>query len=424
MNKKLLAGFSMLVTVGAFWACGDGSINKMDVADELMATQYNSGDPEKDLENSKALKDKALKDCENDPICKAEYADYLANPDAPPPTSSEGSTTPTSASSNSGGGTPVSSSSHFITAVSSASETGPGNLDVSSSSEAAQPVTGLGSCAPEKTPISKGESVAWVFKGNGTNAVEFAQGKGSLEWSFNPEGAVAGEAASTLQSAPITYATPGKYNAKVIATIGLENEPIDCSPLQVDGDPITDCSCSPDAAAPDVAGGAVTVTWTVSGCKSNSPIKDVYKWTGATGTTATATAEFKTKDQEITPVVEVSNDDGTTKEFTCAAAKAIDATAPDYEITTPQDAGKILVKAGSVSVTVSISGYTHFNCSPAPGGASLNGGSISCGAKKYEITNEGQQGEGYQVGEWYTSITCSEKVVDVSLQADAYCSAY
>ena len=39
MNKKLLAGFSMLVTVGAFWACGDGTINKMDVADELRATQ-------------------------------------------------------------------------------------------------------------------------------------------------------------------------------------------------------------------------------------------------------------------------------------------------------------------------------------------------------------------------------------------------
>lgn len=332
MNKKLLAGFSMLVTVGAFWACGDGSINKMDVADELMATQYNSGDPEKDLENSKALKDKALKDCENDPICKAEYADYLANPDAPPPTSSEGSTTPTSASSNSGGGTPVSSSSHFITAVSSASETGPGNLDVSSSSEAAQPVTGLGSCAPEPTTISKGGSVNWVFKPNGMqNTLDFSQGKGSLVWTVDPAGTETA-AASGLNSPTLTFATANEYKASVVATVGLNSETIQCSPLQVDGDPITDCSCTPDAAAPDVAGGAVNVTWTVSGCKSDSPITG-YEWTGATGIAETATAEFKTKDQEITPVVKVSNADGTKKDFTCAAAKAIDATAPDYEIT-------------------------------------------------------------------------------------------
>ncbi len=353
MNKKLLAGFSMLVTVGAFWACGDGTINKMDVADELMATQYNSGDPEKDLENSKALKDKALKDCENDPICKAEYADYLANPDAPPPTSSEGSTTPTSASSNSGGGTPVSSSSHTIVAASSASETGPGNLDVSSSSEAGQPVTGLGSCAPAKTPISKGESVAWVFKPNGMQTtLDFSQGKGSLVWTVDPAGTETA-AASGLNSPTLTFAKANEYKASVVATVGLNSEPIQCSPLRVNGTPITGCKCDldPSSAVIDISGASKTATWTVSGC---APATETftYTWTGATGDGATATySDFKAANETHAPTVKVKSSESEL-DVTCPAPQVTDSNNPETNITMsystdPNSGTKTKLEAGS-----------------------------------------------------------------------------
>lgn len=374
MNKKLLAGFSMLVTVGAFWACGDGSINKMDVADELMATQYNSGDPEKDLENSKALKDKALKDCENDPICKAEYADYLANPDAPPPTSSEGSTTPMSASSNSGGGTPVSSSSHFITAVSSASETGPGNLDVSSSSEAAQPVTGLGSCAPEKTPISKGESVAWVFKGNGTdNILAFNKGEGtSLTWSFDPAGTVSGEASGV--SVSVTYSDGGVHNASVVATKGVTNEEIKCAPLQVNGAAIT-CTCNTDVKSPYDYSQTPTVSWKAT-CSSEGANITGYKWSVAEGTAETGTFTF-TEAKTVAPKVVVSNDDGTETEFNCTEIKGTNGPENEFDLATATDEQKSLKQGQTYTITHPYSAAIQFNGSSADCSIELNGESVT-----------------------------------------------
>ena len=59
MNKKLLAGLASVVSVAAvFWACGDGSINKMDIDDETMSFQYAEGS-----EDLKGLKETSIAAC-------------------------------------------------------------------------------------------------------------------------------------------------------------------------------------------------------------------------------------------------------------------------------------------------------------------------------------------------------------------------
>lgn len=191
--------------------------------------------------------------------------------------------------------------------------------------------TGLGSCAPVTTPISKGESVAWVFKPNGVqNTLDFAQGKGSLVWSLNPTGIEAGESASELQSASITYSVAGDYEAFVVATLGLVSEEIKCSPLRVNGEPITGCECNLNSASEivDIAGASTVATWNVHGCSSATEIID-YTWVGATGTGETATATISQKGQEIAPTVRIRSLESEI-EVACPAPKVVDSDNPEY----------------------------------------------------------------------------------------------
>ena len=205
------------------------------------------------------------------------------------------------------------------------------NGENSSTSGTVQPITGLGSCAPVKTPISKGESVAWAFMPNGmANTLDFVQGKGSLVWSLNPTGIEAGESASKLQSAPITYSAAGDYKASVVATLGLESEMIACSPLRVNGAPITGCECNLNSASEivDIAGASTVATWNVHGCSSATEIID-YTWVGATGTGETATATISQKGQEIAPTVRIRSLESEI-EVACPAPKVVDSDNPEY----------------------------------------------------------------------------------------------
>ena len=205
------------------------------------------------------------------------------------------------------------------------------NVENSSASGTVQPVTGLGSCAPAMTPISKGESVVWVFKPNGmANTLDFIQGKGSLVWSLNPTGIEAGESASELQSAPITYSAAGDYKASVVATLGLVSEEIKCSPLRVNGEPITGCECNLNSASEivDIAGASTVATWNVHGCSSATEIID-YTWVGATGTGETATATISQKGQEIAPTVRIRSLESEI-EVACPAPKVVDSDNPEY----------------------------------------------------------------------------------------------
>ena len=180
----------------------------------------------------------------------------------------------------------------------------------------------LGSCAPVSTPINKGSSVRWKFSGNlsaGYKAIDFA--KATFAWSF-PGGSPAADATPST-SATITYANSGAARASLTLTMqdGF-SEVIPCSPLQVNGDPIS-CTCI--AAGGDIVENAGVATWTAT-CTSASEITS-YIWDGTdageTGTTFSYT--FAAKGDTHTPTLEVGNSDGTVETVTCPAMTATDA---------------------------------------------------------------------------------------------------
>ena len=327
MNKKLLAGFSMLVTVGAFWACGDGSINKMDVSDELMATQYNSDNPEK----AEQLKKQALEDCEKDPVCKATYADYLANPDAPPPTSSEGSTTnPTSSNS---AGTPTSSAGKLVIGGnSSASQTGTSSAGDVGTSSASVAVPGEPTCEPTPKSISVGGTATWTFSPNTTDmTATMAYMEAEFTWTLGSE---TDGGKGVMSTKAVAYNTAGPQTATVSVKNGLDTKTYTCSALQVNSEKPT-CTCT--AAGGDLQKGS-TATWTAV-C-DNSNVK--YIWNGTAGEKNTFETAYTAADvgNKLTPptlgveMVDGSKFDGADG-FTCDEVKVTDG--PEYVLTVTGD---------------------------------------------------------------------------------------
>lgn len=314
MKMKLIAGAATIAVVGGFWACGDGSINKLELGDSVIETEL-----------AKA-KDDAFENCRNNPDCNLQYGAYL-NGDVEPEPEPEA----VESSSSEKKVVPVSSSSQEnITIVAQPSSSSMIIIDdtPTSSAEAVQIVTGLGTCAPITATIEKGSSTSWKFtpniKESGISLVEWAKATYSWDVSGGTPATATG-----LTTSDITYASSGKTTASVNVTVNGKSETVQCAPLQVNGAPITGCTCEPDKKSPDVATGAQTVTFTVSGCKTDANIT-TYTWTGATGTTETATATVANKGDEVKPSVKVGNDDNTEVNVTCTAAKAVDGSKPDY----------------------------------------------------------------------------------------------
>lgn len=222
------------------------------------------------------------------------------------------------------------------------------DADQSSSSIKVIPVTGLGSCKPVNPTIEKGESVKFVFspsKETSFSTVDFF--KATYEWNFGEDGVVDGSASGPA-SAPVTYATSGARN-DVGLTVTMpsgEQETITCLPLQVNGDPITGCSCHTAEESVDFT---VTpdVSWTVSGCTSASgPI--AYSWNGDGGD-ATFTKTFAEATEGYAPVLRVSNSDNTITDIACPAIRVIDG--PEYTITSYGSDSRLTFE-GNVDVTI------------------------------------------------------------------------
>lgn len=109
-----------------------------------------------------------------------------------------------------------------------------------------------------------------------------------------------------------------------------------CSPVQINGAPITGCQCVVDNASPDVAKGGVA-NWTVGGCVTSANITG-YSWNGLPAVpTPTFSHTFLAKDETMAPTLSVYNDDNTVQSVVCPEAKAIDATQPDYLLTFAED---------------------------------------------------------------------------------------
>ncbi|MDR1758985.1 MAG: hypothetical protein LBR60_00485, partial [Fibrobacter sp.] len=268
MNKKLLTGiFGFGISVLLFVACGSGDIvpTTSDDTAEFLEKQEEYSDQSK--------RDQIIEACLLDPECD----DELMNPSSavepsssstiPPLESSSSAATPVSSSS----GTTQPNSSSAVTPVSSSSgTTQPGS---SSSTQ-----TGGVTCAPTPLTISKGGEATWKVEGLGGAALTT-----HFDWSFpdgNPATVTGG--ATTAFSPKVTYGTSGSKTATL--TYNYDNV-ITCSPLQVNGAPITG-SCTANSLQVDVALGE-TITYTMTAASTGAKITG-YTWTKAAGTSNTA----------------------------------------------------------------------------------------------------------------------------------------
>lgn len=418
MKKKLVFGLSAACIAGAFWACGDGEIINADASLEGLATTLvNEGLGEGEIKSALANCVAGAPGYEG---CQAE----MANPPDIIETSSE---TPAS----SAGQTPGTSASQVPRSSSSilrqTSSTGPiGQLSSSSqaptpvsqivevSSSSVQPSTGdtnYGTCAPKVSTIELDSSTTWIFsKGAAiTNPMDMMSAK--LEWTFEGGSIPSYTVTGSTTSEAVTYKTSGDKKASVTITTKNGSGVVQCSPLHVNGAPITGCKCMPTNIQPDVSQGQ-SATWTASGCTTADGLTLSYSWKGATAdaTGLVATAPVTAKGDVVTGVsFTVANDDNSVETIQCDDAKAIDATKPDYLIEAANTG--IEVPAGEASITIAVS-YANFNCQPT---GSMVGGTITCGSNVVTIG---------AANEWYINTPCSEPVVTVNLPVPAKCAVY
>ncbi len=389
MQKKLVFGFAAAALAGSlFIACGDGDVSSTSADDESSAFLN-------DPDYYKTLIESATTACNDDPKCAANIGNIVVEPSS---SSASEITEPSSASVSSASMSsasvlpPLLSSSSPIVNLSSASViTSSASVIVSSSSvEIEDNGTVNGTCDPVPAKIEKGASTKWTFKRVTPPGMAgmTAQQNALFDWTMpnSTEGTFSELGKNGGNAATATYMTSGSFGA----TLQVDGNTIQCSALQVNGAPITGCVCTPDVANPDVASGSATVTWTVSGCQTTGATITGYVWTDATGTGETATASFTEKGQEITPVVTVSNDDNTQEQFTCASAKAVNSSAPEYEILKANDT-VILPGAGTYTIAMGATnpGGCQIYCKSATGeswSASVNGGASTSGTYHASLT--------------------------------------
>lgn len=342
MNKKILIGLSVLSVSAAFWACGDGDVITKGGDDELALLNYGPPFAEGDEGNMHTLVNQAMADCSADEACAAKMEGSTYEP---PESSAEGGEggegggeTPTSSPSgpvSNGSGPVVNTSSASVTPTGS-SASGGNNPPPSSATTATDANDLDGDCTPSATKISKGGTVTWTLtpaKLNTTNVTELVDYQNrvkaaSCTWTIEgaAETAATGKCGDKVTS---TYAKPGDYKT----TVKIGDKAKTCPVVTVEGSPITGCKCTTATTNPDVASGAQTVTWTVdpTTCTTSANIAS-YTWTGATGTSNTATAQVSKKDEEVKPTVRVKTDEFSYVDVTCTAVKAINSEIPDYII--------------------------------------------------------------------------------------------
>lgn len=374
MNKKLFIGFASAVAVGSFWACGDGTINEMNYGDEVAYGMYARGDST----SAQQLKADAMTACRLDPECEAQYHDYLLDPEGYKSSQAQTESSSDEAPGISSSSTLlIPSSSSIVIGGRSSSSVNIIDPDPTSSAGGTTPVSGLGSCAPASNTIEKGASVKWTFKPNGEavgyTVMDFA--KATYTWNFGADATDDGSGTGT-NSGNVTYASSGVHSTSVVVTMNdLKSETVTCSPLQVNGDPITGCLCTTTATGSVNYLETPSVSWSVSGCTSAANISS-YSWDGTAGETSFSKT-FTAATASYAPVLKVGNDDNTVIEVTCPAVKITEGA--EYTIKEAQNAGAIALPAGSSTVVLEASGYNNTVFCNANGAlsGSVNGSPLS-----------------------------------------------
>lgn len=340
MNSKLLLGslgFCSIISV--FVACGSGSIDPYSVDDQVAAISI--------VGNLNSEESKSA--CLADPVCKADYEGTVN-----PPSSA---VIPASSSSyySSGFFTDPNQgiSSGGLIQISSGGSVPPIQISSSSGPVVVVQTSGdvTGSCAPTPAVAELGQQVTWTFtKGpsesvaNVTNASYDWVFQGGSEPVFNGQGAFG-------VTKTISYGTSGSHTTTLAINGGT---PMTCSPVQINGAPITGCQCALDNASPDVALGGVA-NWGVDNCVSTANIV-AYSWDNLPASTIPVyTHVFTAKGETKTPTVNVYNDDNTIQSVVCPEAKAVDKNIPDY-VLDGTAAGTYTLEAGTYSMQYACNG--------------------------------------------------------------------
>lgn len=415
-NKKLLFAFSAIGVAAGFWACGSGAIESPNAADGTAQSLLESQLVEDPFGFSAQI-NKSKELCSADVECLNEMA--KANGKALEMSSSEEPVSSETVPQSSSAIAPSSSSKWQFSSMgpigpqSSSSSTLP---PVSSSSMPVgpQPVTGLGSCAPAKATVELGETMEWKFtagdalKGNLTELMSI-----KYAWSF-PEGT---PTTSSDKTPKVKYTQSGAKTATLKVTTSSGMEEIACTPVNVNGAPITGCKCVGTKLNPDVSAGE-SATWNATGCKTSGANITGYTWVGATAdaTGLEATAPVTKKGDVVTGVsFTVANDDNSKVTITCEDAKAIDSSLPDYELKA-QNTG-ISLPAGKVTVIMNLPASWHNN-------ETTGTCTFQCDGTNQQITVKagGVSGTNYSVQlKIPISSTINGYALDVELSAAATC---
>lgn len=366
MNRKFLYGLSFCGIAGAFWACGSGDILKPTPDDSYMTAEVEG--------LTIGVKTNIITK-ENCPLC---FTDAPESSAAVKPASSVSTLQSSSTvlppnpfvSSSSSSDDPIiivssSSVNPFPLTESSSSTENP--LPIASSSSAGEIITptpgGVGTCAPSPATVNRGDKVTWSFT-KASTVTATAVMNSTFEWKM-PDGNPASFEASGMGGLRVTatYATSGKHTATVTMKSEAGQNLVSCTPVQVNGAPITGCKCAASNAKLNLKGESIidvvsaqSVEFAVTGCASTGANITTYTWTGATGSGAAASAAVAAKGDAVQPKVMVANDDNSEIEVACPLVTAIDSRIPDFELTGMTDKNGITFKpeGGKVAATITM----------------------------------------------------------------------
>ena len=353
MNKKIYGLMAMGVATG-FWACGSGDIMTVsgdDVYVSMVAEDTITIDGTVNSEPAK-LKQRC-------PQCFEGSAPSSSSVTPPPTPNYSSSSKPANQSSSServvkSSSSGASSSSYTYPQNSSSSNGG----GASSSSKTPTGDDRIGTCAPEQAIYEKDaaeKGVKWKFTRDPSVAATSLL-SASFKWTTadgTPSTASATGTGGLYHTAK--YTTSGVHNASLTVSMGAANYTIQCSPVQVNGEPITGCKCTTEATSIDYTA-TPTATWSVTGCTTGAGLNLAYQWDGAPGE-ASYSPTFTAAAASYAPVLKVANDDNTVVDVTCPAIKITEG--PEYIIKETQGAGAIKLPAGSTIVSLEVDAYNN-----------------------------------------------------------------
>ena len=214
---------------------------------------------------------------------------------------------------------------------------------------------GIGTCIPAKAVAEMGEEVTWKFIRNNVVAASKLL-TATFSWTFeggSPSYAVVTNASGVSQTAK--YAKSGDYGASLKLVIDDVSYAIPCSPVHINGAPITGCKCSTENATVDFIA-IPDVAWTVTGCSTGDGLDLAYEWEGSSGTT-TFTKTFAAASDGYAPKLKVSNSDNSVVDVECPAVKVTEG--PEFVIDEPQGPGAIMLPAGTSIVHLNVAAFAN-----------------------------------------------------------------